>query len=204
MLSEGDNIDWEENNSDSEEEFLANNDMLGGSDRGNESADREVHALIITVSSQDSFDVSSFMRALNLDAMHVPEFFEFANPSISFVHDGEFVVGMKFGFREVMVMAIRKYTLFKGVDYRVYKFEPLMFYTKYLQYGKCCDWMILASLIQRKCCWKIRRYNESHMCTMGTISQDHSKMDLDTIADAIRALVEVDPFLKVQLAIENV
>ncbi|XP_016173466.1 uncharacterized protein LOC107615969 [Arachis ipaensis] len=205
LLSGEDNIDWKENNSDSEEEFLANNDMLGGNDGGNKShPEREVHGSINTIASRYSFDVPFFMRALDLDAMHAPEFAEFANPSIPFVQDGEFAVGMEFGSREDMVMAIRRYTLSKGVDYRVYESEPLTFYAKYLQYGRGSDWLIQASLIQRKCCWKIRRYNESHMCTMGMISQDHSKLDSDTIADAIRPLVEVDPSLKARLVIADV
>ncbi|RYQ99746.1 hypothetical protein Ahy_B07g087744 [Arachis hypogaea] len=134
-------LNWEENNSDSEEEFLANNDMFGGSDRGNNYTDKEVHASINTVASQYSFDVPSFMR--DLDAMLAPKFAEFANPSVPFVQDSKFVVGMEFGSREAVVMTIRRYTLLKGV----YESEPLTFYAKCLQYGKGCDWLIRASLI---------------------------------------------------------
>ncbi|RYR32888.1 hypothetical protein Ahy_A10g047415 [Arachis hypogaea] len=41
-------------------------------------------------------------------------------------------------------------------------------------------------MISRKYCWVIRRYNGSHPCTRATISQDHSKLDTNTIADAIK------------------
>ncbi|XP_016178826.1 uncharacterized protein LOC107621310 [Arachis ipaensis] len=39
---------------------------------------------------------------------------------------------------------------------------------------------------------------------MGTISQDHAKLDSDTIADAIRPLVEADPSIKVKSVIAEV
>ncbi|RYR56751.1 hypothetical protein Ahy_A05g022442 [Arachis hypogaea] len=73
---------------------------------------------------------------------------------------------MEFSSKEAIVISIRNYTLFKWVDYKVYESKPLTFYTKCLQYGS------------------------------GTISQDHSKLDSDTIADVIRPLVEVGPSLK--------
>ncbi|XP_057730529.1 uncharacterized protein LOC130945850 [Arachis stenosperma] len=39
---------------------------------------------------------------------------------------------------------------------------------------------------------------------MGTISQDHAKLDSDTIADAIRSLIEADPSIKVKSIITEV
>ncbi|RYQ95276.1 hypothetical protein Ahy_B08g090350 [Arachis hypogaea] len=124
--------------------------------------------------------------------------------SIPFVQDGEFAVGMEFGSREAVLMKIRRYTLYKGVDYMVYRYEPLTFYARCLQYGRGCDWLLRASLIEQKCCREIRQYNGSHTCTIGMISQDHSKLDPDTIVDAIRPQVEVDPSLKVRLIIVDV
>ncbi|RYR04777.1 hypothetical protein Ahy_B06g084552 [Arachis hypogaea] len=55
-------------------------------------------------------------------------------------------------------------------------------------YGRGCDWLIRASLIRKKGCWEIHRYNGRHTCTMRVISQDHSKLDSDTVAEAIRPL----------------
>ncbi|XP_015961392.1 uncharacterized protein LOC107485380 [Arachis duranensis] len=39
---------------------------------------------------------------------------------------------------------------------------------------------------------------------MGTISQDHAKLDSDTIAEAMKSLVESDPSIKVKFIIANV
>ncbi|KAL4287254.1 hypothetical protein AHAS_Ahas19G0167800 [Arachis hypogaea] len=52
--------------------------------------------------------------------------------------------------------------------------------------------------IQNARCMVIWKYNGRHTCTMGTFSQDHSKLDSDTIAEVIRPLVETDPSLKVK------
>ncbi|RYQ98441.1 hypothetical protein Ahy_B08g094481 [Arachis hypogaea] len=67
-----------------------------------------------------------------------------------------------------------------------------------------CDWLIRISMVSRKYCWVIRRYNDSHTCTRATISQDHSKLDSSTIVEAIKPLVEADPSIKVKLVIAEV
>ncbi|KAL4288359.1 hypothetical protein AHAS_Ahas19G0278300 [Arachis hypogaea] len=61
-----------------------------------------------------------------------------------------------------------------------------------------------VSLIKRQYCWVIRRYNGSHTCTQSTISQDHAKLDSDTIAEAIKPLVEAGPSIKVKSVINEV
>nr|XP_025631357.1 uncharacterized protein LOC112726250 [Arachis hypogaea] len=99
---------------------------------------------------------------------------------------------------------MKEYTLRRSVDYHVYESEPLIFYTKCTQYGSGCDWLIRVSMISRKYCWVIKRYNGSHTCTRATISQDHSKLDSNTIAETIKPLVEADPLLKVKSVIAEV
>jgi len=49
---------------------------------------------------------------------------------IPIVADGEFAVGMEFSSRKTVIMAMKDYTIRRGVDYRVYKSEPLTFYAK--------------------------------------------------------------------------
>ncbi|RYQ97090.1 hypothetical protein Ahy_B08g093083 [Arachis hypogaea] len=146
------------------------------------------------------------MRTLDLEAMHVPVFPEYANmgEGNAAAEDGEFSVGMEFGSRESMISAIKSYTISRGLDYTVYESEPQTFYAKCKGYGAGCDSLIRASLIRKKACWEIRRYNGKHTCTMGTISQDHAKLDSDTIAEAIRPLVEADPSIKVKSIIAKV
>ncbi|KAL4370868.1 hypothetical protein AHAS_Ahas06G0108800 [Arachis hypogaea] len=59
-------------------------------------------------------------------------------------------------------------------------------------------------MISRKYCLVIRRYNGSHTCTRATISQDHSKLDSNTIAEVIKSLVETDSSIKVKSVIAEV
>ncbi|XP_057740416.1 uncharacterized protein LOC130957588 [Arachis stenosperma] len=124
--------------------------------------------------------------------------------SLPVVADGEFTVGMEFNSRETVIKAIKDYTIRRGVDYQVYELEPTTFYAKCTKYGNGCDWLIRVTKMQKKYSWEIRRYNGSHTCTRSTISQDHSKLDSKTVAEAIKPLVEVDASIKVKSVIAEV
>ncbi|RYQ85294.1 hypothetical protein Ahy_B10g104815 [Arachis hypogaea] len=169
-------IDWEEDNNDSEEEFEANYEIDDENDdgdlAGNSAVQNEVHVIV--------------------------------NEGNVAVEDGEFSIRMEFGSRELVISAIKSYTISRGVDYTMYESEPQTFYAKCKGYDAGCIWLIRASLIRKKDCWEIRRYNGKHTCTMGTISQDHAKLDSDTIADAISPLVEADMSIKVKSIIAEV
>ncbi|XP_015946668.1 uncharacterized protein LOC107471691 [Arachis duranensis] len=123
-------------------------------------------------------------------------------------YNGQFSGACNFGaeIAEVAEVAfyVKEYTIRRGVDYRVYESEPTTFYAKCVQYGISCDWLIRVSLMKRQYCWVIRRYNGSHTCTRSTISQDHAKLDSETIAEAIKPLVEADPSIKVKSVIAEV
>ncbi|RYQ83793.1 hypothetical protein Ahy_B10g102643 [Arachis hypogaea] len=191
MDAVGDNVNEEVNN-DSEEEFEANYEVDDENDdgdlTGNLAVQNEAHAIV----SQHPFGVSSFMWTLDLEYMHALKFSEYANIGESNVaaNDDEFSVGMKFGSRESVISAIKSYTISRGCDYT--------------GYGTGCDWLIRASLIRKKGCWEIKRYNGKYTCTMVMILQDHAKLDSDTIIDAIRTLVEADPSIKVKSIIAEV
>ncbi|RYR43476.1 hypothetical protein Ahy_A08g039884 [Arachis hypogaea] len=212
------NILREDYNSDSEEEFENNYEVVGpdgDEDQGDGAVTPDMSDVANALANEMSFQEPSFMRVLDLKAMHVPEFPDYTSADtmfcmavvvaeIPFIADGEFAVGMEFSSREGVIKSIKEYTIRRSVDYRVYESEPLTFYAKCTQYGSGCDWLIWVSIISRKYCWVIRRYNGSHTCTRATISQDHSKLDLNTIAEAIKPLVEADPALNVKSVIAEV
>ncbi|XP_016178918.1 uncharacterized protein LOC107621410 [Arachis ipaensis] len=157
------------------------------------------------LANQQPFEEPTFMRSLDLEAMHAPEFPQYVNAAeLPVMPDGKFTVGMKFNSREAVIKAMKDYTIYRGVDYRVHESEPIIFYAKCTQYGVGCDWLIRVSKMSRKYCWEIRRYNGSQTCTRATISQDHSKLDSNTIAEVIKPLVEVDPSIKVKSVIAEV
>ncbi|RYR28686.1 hypothetical protein Ahy_B01g052839 [Arachis hypogaea] len=202
------NILREDYNSDSEEEFESNYEFVapdGDEDQGDGTTAPDVTEVANALANEVPFEEPSFMRVLDLEAMHVPEFPEYMTTTeIPIVADGEFAVGIEFSSREAVIKAIKEYTIRRSVDYRVYESEPLTFYAKCTQYGSGCDWLIRVSMISRKYCWVIKKYNGSHTCTRATISQDHSKLDSITITEAIKPLVEADPSLKVKSVIAEV
>ncbi|XP_015963928.1 uncharacterized protein LOC107487745 [Arachis duranensis] len=195
---------YEGMNSDSEENFEATYETGDEDEDGDVGVEAAAENVVVHPSSSQPMGVPPFMRELDLDAMHAPEFPEYANIGIADPEDGEFRIGMEYSSRKSVVAAIRSFTISRGVDYDVYESEPQTFYTKCKMYGRGCDWLIRASLIRKKGCWEICRYNGRHTCMIGMISQDHSKLDSDTVAEAIRPLVETDPSMKVKSIIVEV
>ncbi|RYQ89456.1 hypothetical protein Ahy_B09g096091 isoform F [Arachis hypogaea] len=166
------NIVLEDYNSDSEEEFESNYEVVGpdgDEEQGDGTVAPDVTDVANALVNEVPFEEPSFMRVLDLEAMHVPEFPEYMSVEIPIVADGEFAVGMEFSSRESVIRAMKEYSIRRSVDYRV-----------------------------------VRRYNGSHTCTRSTISQDHSKLDSNTITEAIKPLVEADPSLKVKSVIADV
>ncbi|XP_015939634.1 uncharacterized protein LOC107465153 [Arachis duranensis] len=201
------NIDWTVYNTESEEEFEGTYHIIGPVEDVDEDdiiVEPDIAEVTNALTSQHLSREPSFMHALDLDAMNAPEFPKFVNADPVVVTDGEFVIGMEFSSRETVIAAIKDYTIRRGVDYRVCESEPTTFYAKCVHYGTNCDWLIRASLIKRKFCWVIRRYNGSHTCSRTIISQDHAKINSDMIAEVIKPLVEVDPSLKVKSVIAEV
>ncbi|RYR16339.1 hypothetical protein Ahy_B04g073342 [Arachis hypogaea] len=197
------NIVREDYNSDSEEEFKSNYEVVGpdgDEDQCDGTMAPDVTDVANALANEVPFEEPSFMQVLDLEAMHDPKFPELGVQVLSIfclavvaaeipiVADGEFAVGMEFSFREAVIKVIKEYTIRRSVDYRVYESEPLTFYAKCTQYGSGCDWLIRVSMISRKYCWVIRRYNGRNTYTRATISQDHSKLDLTTIAEAIKPM----------------
>ncbi|RYR62107.1 hypothetical protein Ahy_A04g019465 [Arachis hypogaea] len=70
------------------------------------------------------------MRSLDLDAMHELEFSEYTNIGVFDPEDEEFRIGMEYSTRKSIVVAIRSYTIFRGVDYNVYESKSQTFYAK--------------------------------------------------------------------------
>ncbi|XP_015953770.1 uncharacterized protein LOC107478137 [Arachis duranensis] len=190
--------------SDSEEDFEATYEAGDEDEDGDVGVETATENIVVHPSSSQPMNVPPFTRELDLDAIHAPEFPEYANIGVADLEDGEFRIGMEYSSRKSVVDAIKRYTIVRGVDYDVYESEPQTFYAKCKMYGRRCDWLIRASLIRKKDCWEIRIYNGRHTCTMGTISQDHSKLDSDTVTDSIMPLVETDPSINVKPIIAEV
>ncbi|QHO58062.1 uncharacterized protein DS421_3g87550 [Arachis hypogaea] len=106
-------IDWDEDNNDSEEEFEANYEVDDENNDGDLSGNPAIQNEADAIVSRNPFGVPSFMRTMDLDAMHALEFSEYANigEGNAAAEDGEFSIGMKFGSRESAISAIKSYTI---------------------------------------------------------------------------------------------
>ncbi|RYR18921.1 hypothetical protein Ahy_B03g063538 isoform B [Arachis hypogaea] len=187
-------------NSDNEEDFEANYKVGDENEDGEFVMGKWFHLQPVNLWMSHLLYICS----LDLDAIHARKFLEYVNIGVDEPENGEFRIEIKYSSRKLLVAAIWSYTISRGVDYTMYKSESQMFYAKYKTYGSGCNWLIQASLIEKKDCWEIRRYNGRHTCTMGTISQDYSKLDSDMVAKTIRPLLEIDPSLKVKSTIAEV
>ncbi|XP_015972341.1 uncharacterized protein LOC107495684 [Arachis duranensis] len=171
---------YEGMSSDSKEDFEATCEAGDEEQDGDAGVETAADNVVVHPSSSQPMNVPPFMRELDLDAMHAPEFPEYSNIGVADPEDGEFRIGMEYSSRKSVVTVIRSYTVARGVDYDVYESEPQTFY------AKC------------------KIYNGRHTCTTEVISQDHSKLDSDTVAEAIRPLVETDSSIKVKTIIAKV
>ncbi|RYR21924.1 hypothetical protein Ahy_B03g067216 [Arachis hypogaea] len=117
------NILREDYNSDSEEEFESNYDVVGpdgDEDQGDETMAPDVIEVANALANEVSFEEPSFMQVLDLEAMHVAEFPEYMSVEVPVVADGEFAIGMEFSSREAVIKAIKEYSIRRSVDYRLH------------------------------------------------------------------------------------
>ncbi|RYR60709.1 hypothetical protein Ahy_A04g017769 [Arachis hypogaea] len=112
-------IELEDYNSDSEEEFESNYEVVDpgvDKDQADDAMAADVADMVNALANQQLFEKPTFIRSLNLEAMHAPE--------------------------EAVIKAMKDYTIRRCVDYRVHESEPMTFYAKCTQYGAGCDWLI--------------------------------------------------------------
>ncbi|RYQ91665.1 hypothetical protein Ahy_B09g097650 [Arachis hypogaea] len=108
------NILREDYNSDSEEEFESNYEVIGpdgDEDQGDGTVAPNVTDIANALANEEPFEEPSFMRVLDLEAMHALEFPDYMSAEVPFVADGEFTMGMEFSSREAVTKAMKEYTL---------------------------------------------------------------------------------------------
>ncbi|RYR24818.1 hypothetical protein Ahy_B02g058362 [Arachis hypogaea] len=144
---------------DSEKEFESNYEVVDSGvdeDQADGTMEADVADVANVLTNQHPFEEPTFMRSLDLEAMHAPKFPQYINVAeLPVVTDGEFTVGMEFSSRAAVIKAMKDYTIHRGVDYRVYESEPMTFYAKCTRYNASCDWLIRISKMCKKYCWEI-------------------------------------------------
>ncbi|RYR43283.1 hypothetical protein Ahy_A08g039710 [Arachis hypogaea] len=105
---------YEGMNSDSEEDFEATYEAGDKDEDGDVGVEAAAENVVVRPSSSQPMDVPPFMRELDLEAMHAPEFSKYTNIGVADAEDGEFRIGMKYSSRKSIVAAIRSFTIAKG------------------------------------------------------------------------------------------
>ncbi|RYR41098.1 hypothetical protein Ahy_A08g037496 [Arachis hypogaea] len=124
------NAVYEGMNSDSDEDFEATYEAGDEDEDGDVGVETAAENVVVHPSTSQPMNVPRFMREVDLDAMHAPEFPEYSNIGVANPEDGEFRIGMEYSSRKTVVATIRSYTIARGVDYDVYESEPQTFYAK--------------------------------------------------------------------------
>ncbi|RYQ92750.1 hypothetical protein Ahy_B09g098969 [Arachis hypogaea] len=126
-------------NNDSDEEFKATYEA-GDEDKDCDGGVEAVPETLVALATVcQLMDIPPFMRSLDLDAMHTPEFPEYANIGVADSEVGEFRIRMEYASRKSVVAAIQSYTISRGIDNVVYESESQTFYAKCKTYGRRCD-----------------------------------------------------------------
>ncbi|RYQ85801.1 hypothetical protein Ahy_B10g105409 [Arachis hypogaea] len=84
-------------------------------DQADEAMVADVADVANALANQQPFVEPSFMRSLDLEAMHALEFPQYVNAAeLPLMPDGEFTVGMEFSSREAVIKAMKDYTIRRG------------------------------------------------------------------------------------------
>ncbi|RYR66702.1 hypothetical protein Ahy_A03g012766 [Arachis hypogaea] len=137
---------------DSDEEFETTYEPGDEDEDDDGGGEAVMETLVVPPAVSQPMDVPLFMRSLDLNGMHAPEFPEYINERyfILFIRvanpkDGKFRIRIEYSYRKSFIAAIQSYTISRGVDHVIYESEPQMFYAKYKTYGHGCDWLIRAA-----------------------------------------------------------
>ena len=86
------------------------------------------------------------MHVLDLEAMNVPKFPEFARAVLEYEVGGEFQIGMQFEDKKVADHVIRYYNMSRSMMYRVKELSPSTLQCKCVHFGLRCNWLIRGKL----------------------------------------------------------
>ncbi|RYR44083.1 hypothetical protein Ahy_A08g040457 [Arachis hypogaea] len=74
-------------------------------------------------------------------------------------HLTEFQIGQSFQSKEEVVLSVKDYSIWRGVEYRVMQLDHLKYQGICKEHGNGCMWLICITLQKWKSTWEVRRYN---------------------------------------------
>ena len=117
----------------------------------------------------------------------------------SLIRENELQVGQQFRGKEVVLFAIKNYSIRKSVKYKILESDHIKYQDKCKYFENWCSWSICVTYRQKKELWEIRKYNEPHACVSISLSQDHHQQDTNVICDTIFPIMQANStiFIKV-------
>lgn len=107
--------------------------------------------------------------------------------------------GQQFPNKESVVLAVKNYSIRRGVEYKVYESDQTKYQGKCKHFGSGCNWSIRVTYRRKRGVWEVRKYNGEHTCLARGVSQHNSHLDVDVITSCISSLVEADPMVPIRV-----
>ncbi|XP_020979279.1 uncharacterized protein LOC107640192 [Arachis ipaensis] len=111
----------------------------------------------------------------------------------------KFQVGQQFQDKDEALLSVKRYSIRRGVQYKVVESDYRRYVRKCSEFGNGCTWLIRLSLRQCKGIWEVKRYNGPHTCLATSISSDHRSLDYHVIATFIMPMVRADASVNIKV-----
>ncbi|XP_016192045.1 uncharacterized protein LOC107632919 [Arachis ipaensis] len=111
----------------------------------------------------------------------------------------EFEVGLQFGNKEEVMLAVKQYSIRRAAEYKIVESDHWRYNVRCIQIGPDCNWSILISYRRKQEKWEVRRYTGPHTCMQTSMGQDHRRLDLNVIAQHIFTMVKADPTISIRV-----
>ncbi|KAL4364974.1 hypothetical protein AHAS_Ahas07G0059700 [Arachis hypogaea] len=102
---------YEGMNSDSEEEFKTTYEASDEDEDGDVGGEAVAKTVVVLLVVSQPIDVLPFMRSLDLNVRHAPEFLKYTNIGVADPKDKEFMIGVEYSFKKSVITIIRSYTI---------------------------------------------------------------------------------------------
>lgn len=109
----------------------------------------------------------------------------------------ELFKGLRFATKDELQMAVKLYSLERHFEFNVSLSLPNLWVVKCKRRDSGCAWYLRARQKKSHGQFEIVRYTGPHTCVTAGISQDHSALDSNLIAQEIRDLVKAQPDIKI-------
>ena len=108
-------------------------------------------------------------------------------------------MGQQFRNKEAMLFAIKNYSIWKLVEYKVFKSDHIKYHGKCKYFGNGCILEHTHDISPEKGIVENWKYNRPHTYVSASLSQDHPQMDTNIICTTIFPMVQADSTISIKV-----